>query len=234
MNITRAQLAGMMDHTLLKPTATEQDILRICDEAKGMGAAAVCINPVHVPLASRVLRESAVRVCTVIGFPLGAHATAIKAAEAKNAVCAGAEEIDMVVNIGAVKSGEKALVTKDISAVIASVGDAPVKVILETCYLTDEEKVWVCERAAQVGAAFVKTSTGFGPSGATAHDVALLRSSVPPAVGVKASGGIRTLADALALLEAGATRLGVSASIAILSELDDSCVSVPKIEDVRR
>jgi deoxyribose-phosphate aldolase len=227
MDITRTQLAGMMDHTLLKPTATELDILRICDEAKGIGAASVCINPVYVPLASKALKESAVKVCTVVGFPLGAHTTAAKAAETRTAVRDGANEVDMVINIGAAKAGEKALVARDISAVVTAAEGALVKVILETCYLTDKEKVWLCELAAATGAGFVKTSTGFGPGGATPHDVALMKSSVPPGVGVKAAGGIRTLDDALAVIAAGATRLGVSASLAILSEADTRFASAP-------
>jgi deoxyribose-phosphate aldolase len=220
MEMTRTRLAGMIDHTLLKPTATSSDILRLCDEAKAMGAATVCVNPVYVSCAREALRASAVGVCTVVGFPLGASCSAIKAAEARTAVSDGADEVDMVINIGAVKSDRRAQVAEDISAVIDASGTATVKVIIEACYLTDEEKAWACGLAAEAKASFVKTSTGFGSGGATTYDVALMRRSVPANVGVKAAGGIRTLADALALIEAGATRLGTSAGLVILSEMD--------------
>lgn len=211
-------LARIIDHTLLKPDATAAQIEQLCREALQYGFAAVCVNPTWVPLAARLLQGSDVKVCTVVGFPLGATSTAAKVAEARAAIAAGAREIDMVINIGALKSGLYDQVRDDIRAVVeAAHPTATVKVILETALLTDAEKVQACRLAREAGADFVKTSTGFGPGGATVHDVALLRREVGPAMGVKASGGIRDRATALAMVQAGANRIGASASVAIVT-----------------
>ncbi len=213
-------LAAMMDHTLLKAVATPEQIDLVCEEAKRIGAASVCVNPCHVERAAKNLAGSGVKTCTVVGFPLGANATAVKAFETANAVDRGAEEIDMVINIGMLKAKDTEYVTGDIKAVVDAAGGALVKVIIETCYLTDEEKTAACKCAAKAGADFVKTSTGFGTGGATAHDISLMKAAIPATMKVKASGGMRTLADVLPNLEAGADRLGVSASIAILEGLE--------------
>jgi deoxyribose-phosphate aldolase len=216
---TRSRLAACIDHTLLKPNATDDQIRTLCREAREFGFAAACVNPGHIPLVADCLAGSAVKACAVVGFPLGANATRIKAAEAALAVDQGAAEVDMVIAVGALKSGRTADVEADIRAVAAAAGGALVKVILETCFLTDEEKRTACRLAANAGAHFVKTSTGFGSEGATVEDVRLMREAVGPAIGVKASGGIRTLADALAMLTAGANRLGTSAGVAIIAGL---------------
>jgi len=216
---TKARLAACIDHTLLKPEATAADIERLCAQAVRFGFKAVCVNPWRLPLVVERLRGTAPLPITVAGFPLGAAQTAIKAREAGLAVEQGAAEVDMVLNIGALKDGDLALVRQDMAEVVRACGPAPVKVILETGLLTDAEKELACRLAVDAGAAFVKTSTGFGPGGATEHDVRLLRRVVGPEVGVKASGGIRTLDDALRLLAAGASRLGASASVQIVSEL---------------
>lgn len=221
MDITRAELAKLMDHTLLKPEATASDIDRVVTEARAFGCASVCVNPCWVPRVASGLAGSDVTTCTVIGFPLGATTTATKVAEAREAVAAGAGEVDMVINVGALKGGDNNLVLADIAAVAqaAHEGGALLKVIIETCLLTDDEKRRACELSVQAGADFVKTSTGFSTGGATVADVELMRAAVGPNKGVKASGGIRTLADALAMIEAGANRLGVSAAVSILEEL---------------
>jgi len=215
-----AQIAAFIDHTLLKPTAVPAQIEALCQEAMEHGFAAVCVNPSHVKLAAQQLRHSAVKLCTVIGFPLGASTTAAKVFETKEAVELGAEEVDMVINIGALKARDDALVEYDIAGVVkaAHQGGAICKVIIETCFLSDEEKIRACQLAQKAGAEFVKTSTGFGGGGATAADVALMRQTLGPEMGVKASGGIRTFADAKAMLGAGATRLGVSAGVKIAQE----------------
>jgi len=220
LNPELQKLARLIDHTLLRADGTQFQVERLCHEALRFGFAVACVNPVWVPLASRLLRGSNVRVGTVAGFPLGASTTMQKRAEAWTAICAGAQEIDMVMNIGAAKSGELCRVESDIRGVaeICREGGAVLKVILENAYLTDEEKVAACRIAEKAGADFVKTSTGFGPSGATPADVRLMRQTVSPSVGVKAAGGIRTLNDALRMLEAGANRLGTSAGVAILQE----------------
>lgn len=211
-------LAGFIDHTLLKPEASLSDIQRICDEAKTMKAASVCVNPCYVKFASRQLENSNVTTCCVVGFPLGASTPAAKAFEAAEAVANGAGEVDMVMNIGAVKSSDWSLVERDIAAVVTAVhAEAKVKVILETCLLTDEEKILACQAAKRVGADFVKTSTGFSTGGATVEDVRLMRQTVGSDMGVKASGGIRSYEDAVAMIEAGATRLGASSGKAILA-----------------
>ncbi len=211
-------IAALIDHTLLKPEATRDDILKLCAEARKYGFASVCINPYWVPLASGELRGSNVKVCTVVGFPLGANATEIKRAEAEAALRAGGQEIDMVINVGALRSGDHETVKRDIEAVVAAShkAGAVVKTILETALLDDAQKAKACELAKAAGADFVKTSTGFGPSGATVHDVALMRRAVGPGMGVKAAGGIRTLEDLQKMAAAGATRIGASASIKII------------------
>jgi deoxyribose-phosphate aldolase len=219
--ITAAELAHMIDHTLLKPNATEDQIRQLCAEARQYLFATVCVNPTWVPLTAKLLADSPVRVCTVVGFPLGANLPAVKAYEASQCLETGAAELDMVINIGALKSGQRKLVASDIASVVEAAHPfaAIVKVIIETCYLTDEEKVTACELTRSAGADFVKTSTGLGPSGATVADIALMRRTVGPEMGVKAAGGIRTAADALAMIAAGATRIGASASIQIVREL---------------
>ena len=219
LSLTREELASYIDHTLLKPEASREQIRAVCNEAKQYHFASVCVNPCWIPLIAEELKGSGVSVCCVIGFPLGASLSSVKAFEAREAVAAGAQEIDMVVNIGAVKSGDWELVKEDIAAVNAAKGTAKLKVIIETCLLTDEEKVRVCQIAKEVGADFVKTSTGFSTGGATVHDVELMRKTVGPEMGVKASGGVRTLADALAMIEAGASRLGASAGVKIIEAL---------------
>ena len=218
-SFTREELASYIDHTLLKPEASRAQIKAVCDEAKQYHFASVCVNPCWISFVAEVLKESGVAPCCVIGFPLGAAMPSVKAFEAQEAIAAGAKEIDMVINVGAVKSQEWDLVREDIAAVNKAKGNARLKVIIETCLLTDEEKVHVCEIAKEVGADFVKTSTGFSTGGATAHDVALMRETVGPDMGVKASGGIRTLEDALTMIEAGASRLGASAGVKIVEAL---------------
>jgi deoxyribose-phosphate aldolase len=212
-------LAKMIDHTLLKPEATRTEVETLCSEAKQYGFASVCINPSFVPIASAVLKGTDVKVCTVIGFPLGATSTAAKVCEATQALQDGATEIDMVLNVGMLKSGDRDYVRNDIASVVAAVRsrNALLKVILETCLLSDEEKILACSLAQKAGADFVKTSTGFSKGGATREDVALLRKTVGPSMGVKASGGIRTQEQALSMIEAGATRIGASASIFIVT-----------------
>jgi len=211
-------IAGLIDHTLLKPEATAADIERICMEAAQYRFASVCINPCWVALASRLLEGSGVKVCTVVGFPLGASATEAKVLETAIALRCGAREIDMVQNIGALRSGDVLRVRQDIAAVVdaAHAAGALVKVILETALLNQEQKVLACQLAQQAGADFVKTSTGFGPGGATAEDIALMRATVSGTMGVKASGGIRTLSDVNKMVAAGATRIGASAGVTIV------------------
>ncbi|MBO4879727.1 MAG: deoxyribose-phosphate aldolase [Clostridia bacterium] len=207
----------MIDHTLLKPDATEEQIKKVCAEAKENGFMSVCVNPSRVKLVADELKDSGVRTCCVIGFPLGATLSAVKAYETMNAVSLGADEVDMVINIGAAKDGNWFLVESDIRAVVtAANGFALVKVIIETCLLTDEEKVRACECAMRAGADFVKTSTGFSTGGANVHDVELMRSVVGDKLGVKASGGVRTPEDAKAFIEAGANRLGTSNGVKLL------------------
>lgn len=213
MNLNR-----MMDHTILKPETTKEGVMKIINEAKEHHFYSVCVNPTWVALAAEELKTSPTAVCTVIGFPLGANTTATKAFEATDAIENGADEIDMVINIGALKSGDNAFVQQDIEAVVAAAKDrALVKVIIETALLTNDEIVRACELAKAAGADFVKTSTGFSTGGATVDDVRLMRATVGPEMGVKASGGIHDEAQARALIEAGASRLGTSASVAIIS-----------------
>jgi deoxyribose-phosphate aldolase len=213
---TSDPLASMIDHTLLAADATAAQIRTLCQEANEYRFASVCVNSAWVPLVAELLAESPVHVCAVVGFPLGAMLSAAKAFEAREAVRLGANEIDMVLAIGALKEGDYAAVFADISGVVTAAMPALVKVILETASLTLEEKIAACLLARAAGAAFVKTSTGFGKGGATAADVALMRHVVGPHIGVKASGGVRTLADAEIMRRAGATRIGASASVAII------------------
>jgi deoxyribose-phosphate aldolase len=211
-------IAALIDHTILKAEATRADVLKVCREARQYGFASVCINPYWVPLARAELAGSKVKVCTVVGFPLGATSTAAKVAEAAAALRAGAQEIDMVINVGALRSGDHEAVKLDIRQVVkvSHEAGAIVKVILETALLNDHEKAVACTLAKLAGADFVKTSTGFSTSGATAHDVALMRSVVGPEMGVKAAGGIRTLDDVRQMTAAGASRIGASASVKIV------------------
>lgn len=209
--------AKLIDHTLLKADATKDSIIKLCEEAKIYHFASVCVNPTWVETAAQLLQESNVLVCTVIGFPLGASTSATKAFEASHAIEKGAKEVDMVINIGALKDKQDELVEKDIRAVVeVAKGKALVKVIIETCLLTDEEKVRACELAVTAGADFVKTSTGFSTGGATVADVALMRQTVGPSIGVKASGGIRDLENVEAMVQAGASRIGASSGVAIV------------------
>ncbi len=210
-------IASMIDHTLLKPEATPAQVEKLCAEAAEYHFASVCVNPVYIPLAARLLKDTGVKVCCVVGFPLGAIAPEQKAAEAASCAAMGAEELDMVIHIGAAKAGDWALVQRDIEGVVKAAAGRTVKVIIETCLLTDEEKVKACEAAKAAGAHFVKTSTGFSTGGATTHDIALMRETVGPEMGVKASGGIRDYATAMAMIEAGANRIGASAGIEIVA-----------------
>lgn len=214
------KLNKFIDHTVLKADASQAKVQQIIDEAKKYDFMSVCINPTWVSFAAEQLKETDVKVCTVIGFPLGANTSAVKAFEAKNAIENGAEEIDMVINIGAAKDGKWDLVEADIAAVNAVKGDKILKVIIETSLLTDEEKVKACQASVNAGADFVKTSTGFSTGGATVADVKLMRETVGPDMGVKASGGIHNAQEAKAMIEAGATRLGVSAGVAIMEGED--------------
>ncbi len=212
-------IASLIDHTALKPDTTKAQIEQLCSEALEYGFASVCVNPCYVSLCSQLLKGSKVKVCTVIGFPLGAATTAIKAAEAAEGILNGAQEVDMVINVGAVKSGDEAYVKKDIEAVVQEAkGKALVKVILETCLLNEEEKKLCCHICKEAGADFVKTSTGFSSGGATVEDIRLMRGIVKPCLGVKASGGIRDYETAKAMVDAGAGRIGASASIAIVTK----------------
>lgn len=218
--MNKQELAGYIDHTILKPDAKEGDIIKLCREALEYKFASVCVNAANVRLADSFLHGTEVKVCTVVGFPLGATTKETKAYEAAQAIANGATEVDMVINIGALKSGKLDVVEEDIRAVAeACKGKALLKVIIETCLLTDEEKVTACELSKKAGADYVKTSTGFSTGGATAPDIALMRRTVGPEMGVKASGGVRNLETALKMIEAGATRIGASASISILNEL---------------
>jgi len=215
---TDGALSHMIDHTLLKPDATQDQVAQLCYEAKKCGFASVCVNPSHVKLCADLLKESQVRVCTVVGFPLGATSTETKVFEAQKAIRDGATEVDMVINVGALKSRDYELVQHDVASVARAchAGGAILKVIIEAVLLSDEEKVAACQLVKVSGGDFVKTSTGFGPGGATAEDVALMRRVVGPSLGVKASGGIRTFEDAQKMIAAGASRIGASASVKII------------------
>jgi len=216
---SRDQLASMIDHAVLSPEATIDDLIAGCELVRRLDVGCVCVRPCDVADVAARLSDTSVAVGTVVGFPHGSAVTAVKAAEARQAIADGADELDMVLNIGALRSGRIDYVRDDIAAVVAVAGGKIVKVILECCYLDRDQKMAACEAAVEAGASFVKTSTGTAPGGATVEDVALLRSQVPDNVGVKAAGGIRTLADALAMIEAGATRIGASATESILAEL---------------
>jgi len=220
MKITKDALAAMIDHSLLRPQSTREELKKLCAEAVAHGFKAVCVNPVHVADAALLLKGEAPLVCSVVGFPFGTHTRSAKAAETAEVIRLGAGEVDMVLRIGALKDGRDDEAEEDIAAVVSAAAGCPVKVILETCWLTDEEKVRACRLAVQAGAAFVKTSTGYGSAGATVPDVQLMRRTVGADIGVKAAGGIRTLADALAMIEAGASRIGASASVAIIGEIE--------------
>lgn len=210
-------LAKCIDHTALLPNITENQITQLCNEALLHNFCSVCVNPCYIPLAKNLLQNSNVKICTVIGFPLGANQSDVKAFEAKKAIEAGADEIDMVVNIGWVKSGNWQGVKDDITAVFQACQSKTLKVIFETCLLTDDEIIKLCEICSQIGVAFVKTSTGFSTSGATTEVVQLMKKSIYNNVEIKASGGIRDLVTAQKMLQAGATRLGTSASVAIIT-----------------
>lgn len=223
--LSAAELARMIDSTLLKPEVTHDQIVALCQEARAHRFASAAVNPSWVALAAQLLAGAeGVVVCTVAGFPLGATMPEVKAFEAERALVNGAHDIDMVLNVGALKSGDFDLVRRDIAAVVAVVRahGGICKVILETGLLTDDEKITACRIAQEAGADFVKTSTGFGPGGATVHDIALMRRTVGPEMGVKASGGVRSYADALALVEAGATRIGTSSGARIIAEAQGS------------
>lgn len=209
---------NIIDHTILTPDATKADVIKICNEAKEYKFASVCVNSYYARLVSNELKDSDVKTCVVVGFPLGAMSTEAKSFEAKKAVKDGAEEIDMVINIGALKDKDYDVVFNDIKAVVEVSENAIVKVIIETCLLTDEEKVKACKIAVEAGCDFVKTSTGFSTGGAKKEDIALMRKTVGPNIGVKASGGIRTYEDAKEMYDAGASRIGSSAGIKIVSE----------------
>ncbi len=212
-------IASMIDHTLLKPEATKEMIEKLCNEAKKYGFAAVCVNPYYVKISKEFLEGSKVKVATVIGFPLGANTKEVKAFETKNAIENGASEVDMVINIGAMKNRDYDVVKKDIEAVVEAAKDsAIVKVIIETCLLTDEEKIKACELSKEAGADFVKTSTGFSTGGATVNDVKLMKKTIGDSLKIKASGAIRDYETAKAMIEAGASRIGASASIKIVEK----------------
>lgn len=208
--------AQSVDHTLLKPDATLAQVQKLCDEAKAHSFFSVCVNPSYIQACQKFLKDSTVKICTVVGFPLGAMTTEAKAFETVQAIALGAHEIDMVVALGAIKNADWDSVENDIAQVVKAAQGHLVKVILETCFLTNAEKIRVCEISKMVGAQFVKTSTGFGSAGATVADITLMRKTVGPDFGVKASGGIRDWPTAKAMLDAGANRLGLSASVAIL------------------
>jgi len=220
MKISKNQFAKMIDHTLIRPDATRGQIVRLCEEAKRYNLRCVCVNPAYVSLAVRLLRETDVKVSSTVGFPYGSTLSEVKAFEAKRCLENGAQEIDMVMNIGALKSKEYGIVKEDIEAVVnlkRSFGSVVVKVIIETGYLTDEEKVMACKLAKKARADFVKTSTGI-VGGATVEDVILMRKTVGKSIGVKAAGGIRTLKQVLAMIEAGANRIGTSTAVAIIED----------------
>ncbi len=218
MSYSAPSIANLIDHTLLRPEAAHSDIVQLCREASENNFATVCINGYWVPLAAAQLSGSSVKVCTVVGFPLGASSTEAKVAETEDALRAGAQEIDMVLNIGALRDNDDETVEEEIALIgaVCHRSGAILKVILETALLNDDQKVSACTLAKNAGADFVKTSTGFGPSGANAEDVALMRRTVGPGMGVKASGGIRTLDDLLKMINAGATRIGASAGLKII------------------
>jgi deoxyribose-phosphate aldolase len=211
--------AKMFDHTILKADATKEQVVKLCNEALEYGFASICVNSCHTKLVAEKLKGSNVKTCVVVGFPLGAMSSSAKVSETQDAIKAGAQEVDMVINVGALKDKDLEYVENDIRAVVAGADKkALVKVIIETCLLTDEEKVTACKLAQKAGADFVKTSTGFSTGGATVADIALMRKTVGDSMGVKASGGIRDYDTAIAMIKAGATRIGASASVAIVNK----------------
>ena len=220
---TDGRLAHMIDHTLLKPDATQDQIAQLCYEARKYSFASVCVNPANVRLCAQLLKDSDIPVCVVVGFPLGATSTEVKVFEAQQAIRDGATEVDMVINVGALKSKDYELVERDVASIARAchAGNAILKVIIEAALLTDEEKVVACQLAKVAGADFVKTSTGFGPGGATLEDVALMRRVVGPTMGVKAAGGIHTYEEAQQMIAAGASRIGASASVRIIQEAEN-------------
>ena len=219
--LTRSELAALIDHTQVKAFATQIDMAELCDEAAEHALASVTINPAWTSYCAKRLEGTGVAINPTIGFPLGANTALIKVEEAREAIANGATELDMVINIGALKSGFPDYIGREIDAVVNAAGDLPVKVILEACFLTDKEKRLVCQLSLDAGAAFVKTSTGFGSAGATVGDLRLMREVVGDTLGVKAAGGIRRLSDVQAMLDAGASRIGTSAALQILAELVD-------------
>ncbi len=216
----KKDIASKIDHTQLKASATTKQIETLCHEAIENNFASVCVNPCHVTYAAKLLQGTGIKVCTVIGFPLGANTSEVKAFETKNAVANGADECDMVINIGALKDGNISLVEADIRKVVEAANGALVKVIIETCYLTDEEKIQACKAAKRAGANFVKTSTGFGTGGATVHDVELISKNISADMKVKAAGGIHNYKEAMTMINAGASRIGASAGIEIIKEAE--------------
>ena len=222
---TGSQIARMIDHTLLKPDATAEQIRQLCQDARTYNFASVCVNPTWIALAAELLADAPPVVCTVIGFPLGATLPEVKAFETRECITKGAQEVDMVMNIGALKSGDAGLVEQDIRAVVEAADGVTVKVIIETALLTENEKIKACELSQTAGADFVKTSTGFSGGGATVEDIELMRRVVGSDMGVKASGGIRNAEDARALIAAGATRLGASAGVKIMQELQSGQIT---------
>ena len=221
--MNKAQIAKMIDHTILKAEATESEIIKLCKEAIHYDFASVCVNPSMVPVAAKELKGTHVKVCTVIGFPLGATTTEVKVFETKDVIEKGATEVDMVINVGKLKERNLEYVKNDIKAVVeAAKGKALTKVIIETCLLTEEEKIIACKLSKEAGSDFVKTSTGFSTGGATVEDIKLMRETVGPEMGVKASGGVRSKKDALAMIENGATRIGASASLSICEGIESN------------
>lgn len=216
---TNVELNRLIDHTILKPDATEKDIVKLCREALEFKFAAVCVNPIYVKLAHEQLKNTDVKVCTVVGFPLGANTAAVKSFEAKEAVASGADEIDMVINISYLKERNEDEVINDIAEVVKTSDGRIVKVIIETALLSEEEKILACKCAVKAGAHFVKTSTGFAKKGATVDDIKLMRQVVGKDFGVKASGGIKTFEDALKMIKAGANRIGTSSSLSIVKNI---------------
>jgi deoxyribose-phosphate aldolase len=219
VQMSHSEIARLIDHTLLKPDATADKIAKLCAEARDHNFASVCVNPFWVPSAAQELSGSRVKTCTVVGFPLGANTTATKIFETGKSLRSGAQEIDMVINIGALIGGDHGAVLADIRGVVEEShgANAIVKVILETCLLNEEQKVTACKMCVDAGADFVKTSTGFSTGGATVQDIALMRKTVGPTIGVKASGGVRSYADVMKMVEAGATRIGTSSGVEILA-----------------
>lgn len=217
--MTRKELSKYFDHTILKPEATQADVVKICDEAKEFGFFSVCVNPVHIPLVAAELKGAGVKICSVVGFPLGANSSEIKAAETKLVIEQGADEIDMVINVGALKEDNLSFVEKDIKAVVKAANGCIVKVIIETCLLNDDQKIKACQASKNAGAHFVKTSTGFSTGGATTEDVVLMKKTVGDQLKVKASGGIKTFDDAINMINVGADRIGASAGVEIIENM---------------